>query len=1039
MFTALYPHIAGRPSWYSSVYTCSENASISDHFDPSLEKAVTKAVKDYLEDLSQRHPFQPMRRGQHARSIACLKANFKVLENIPKEYRHGVFAQPNSYKAWVRISPGQSDIKTDKEAHARGFAIKLTGVPGEKLIDDEKQTQDFILLNSPVFFTGDNHDYVKLIPNMDNPLAILDFRGATYKLLGMLVYVAKMLSWSDNPLTHSFYSTTPYRLGKDLAVKYTATPCGPIAVEYPQGPSQMRDAIRATLDTMSGQEVCYNFYVQKRVDPCTEPIEDPTIPWGTDLVHVARITFPKQNFMYKDQFEFCEALSYNPWHSLADHKPLGSINHVRRMVYEESKHLRTVSGNYTTIEPTGKETFEKPIKNINFDLTVLKEPAGNTRHYTYGRYSFPYTDLSAIPGHVVGVPPGEDFEVSTFLALIMRMFVGDHTEMSERALTDDDDSFLEAELEGLLTHAANYAALQIQAKAFEQRLKEAIGISEVPSDVDTQLAKIRSAIFGKIVAFFRRGSKLQQNQDFASAIDTITTIFKKSSKADIASFKDPQEYETLFSRVFTTTVPWVVEDGKWRRDDVFGAQFIRGVNPCSIRRALGAFPADLKLNEAHMILLTEQIRRIRPAFQNESIDSVLAKGEIFYAEYSILKGLHRVEDARLHEPIVLFTLSTNEDPALRELLPIAIQFEDGRTFYPPQQKDCANKKNFGDHECIVWLFAKMHVMSADANVHESFVHLGMTHLLMEPAIVAARRQFAITHPIFRAMSPHFHQTIAINNEGRDTLINADGIFQRTTALGIRGSLQLINRGFERLNFTQWGFPTRMEAAGFPNIPHGDRLTKADTLPGYLYRDFCYDLWYPYHDYFTEVVNTVYPDEKTMLEDSQLQGFAFELSSPRFANLTTFPTSFTSREMLAETMTILAYTASVQHSAVNFGQFGGYGFVPNRPLTLTKEMPKDLSKLDMAYIMAALPNRDRSFGQMAVTFALSTPPVDTGDAYPLEWAAKHSDVLSPAPEAFNALISRFKVLKERMRGTIVSYGWNYYTYVFPDTLAVSIAI
>jgi hypothetical protein len=315
----------------------------------------------------------------------------------------------------------------------------------------------------------------------------------------------------------------------------------------------------------------------------------------------------------------------------------------------------------------------------------------------------------------------------------------------------------------------------------------------------------------------------------------------------------------------------------------------------------------------------------------------------------------------------------------------------------------------------------------------------MTHLLMEPAIVAARRHFAISHPIFRAMTPHFHQTIAINNEGRDTLINADGIFQRTTALGIRGSLELINRGFDRLNFTQFGFPARMQAAGFPDIPPHERLTKTDTLPGYLYRDFGYDLWYPLREYFAAVVDMTYPDEKTLIEDSQLQGFALELSSPRFANLTTFPSSFTNKDILAESLTTLAYTASVQHSAVNFGQFGGYGFVPNRPLTLTKEMPQDLSLLNMEYIMQSLPDRDRSFGQMAVTFALSTPPVDTGDALPLEWASQHCDVLSPAPEAFSKLINQYKVLKDRMRGVITTYGWNYYTYLFPDTLAVSITI
>ena len=1035
-----------------------------------------------------------------------------MLDNIPAEYRHGVFASPSSYKAWLRISPGQGETESDTITHARGFSLKLTGVPGTKLLDDEKETQDFLFINSPVFFTGDNRDYIKLIPHLDNVLGMLDMRAATWKLIGMIAYVAKILSWTDNPLTHSFYSTTPYRLGPQMAVKYMVKPCEPISVEYASGPSQMRSAIKATLDPVSGQDVCYHFYVQKRVNRCTEPIEDPTIPWNTELVPVAKLTIPKQNFMFSEQFDFCENLSFNPWHALPEHRPLGAINHVRKMVYEESKRQRLERGNFPkegtptpSKEPTGNERFDKAsLPDTNFDFVGAHKPAGDIVNYVHVSYTEQpgCEKLIYLPSHVRGVPPGEEFEVSTFFTLIMRMFIGDSKEIDNETLAKmeilDEDAdraaelidaallrdkkaildsvadagtvetsemfdtkrVLDSEWNLLWSHVGRLAQSTLQEKisetSLESRLKENVHMHGArPSggaaisgkdEVEVAISNAKIALFRYIIAFFKRSPKAHENQNFEAAIDKITTIFKRFSKADMSQFKDPQEYETLFSRSFATNMPWVVEGGKWRRDNVFAAQFIRGVNPALLQRydpKVGRVPPTLKLVDAHISLINEQLRRIRQGKAalegEETLEHVIEAGELFYTEYSRLQGLHRASDVYLHEPVVLFTLNHHEIPAKRALMPVAIQFEDGRTFYPPMNINCNVPRNYHNHECLVWLFAKMHANSADSNMHESFVHLGMTHLLLESVLISARRQFAPSHPIYRSLSPHFHQTIAINNEGRDTLINPDGLFERATALALLGSLQLIDRSFEHFNFSEWTFPKRMEKAGFPDIPRDERLTKNDTLPGYLYRDFCYDLWHAMHKYFSEVVEMVYPDDASVTADVQLQGFAFETSAPRFGNVNTFPSRFESKPQLADALTIIAFSASVQHSAVNFGQFHAYGFVPNRPMALTKPMPKDLSTLDMKYILQALPNKDRSFDQMAVTFALSTPPIDTGDTIPLEWSAQHSDMLSPAPAAFKTLIETFTELKYYMRNVTFANNWNHYTYVYPDTLAVSIAI
>lgn len=56
------------------------------------------------------------------------------------------------YPAWIRISSSSGKIQSDKAKDLRGFAIKIMGVKGERFQtqDEEKETQDFILLSYPV-------------------------------------------------------------------------------------------------------------------------------------------------------------------------------------------------------------------------------------------------------------------------------------------------------------------------------------------------------------------------------------------------------------------------------------------------------------------------------------------------------------------------------------------------------------------------------------------------------------------------------------------------------------------------------------------------------------------------------------------------------------------------------------------------------------------------------------------------------------------------------------------------------------------------
>jgi hypothetical protein len=81
------------------------------------------------------------------------------------------------------------------------------------------------------------------------------------------------------------------------------------------------------------------------------PIEDPTIEWSekdSPFIPVAKIQIGAQ---VPEQGEACEIRSFTPWHSIAEHRPLGGISRVRKDVYLEISKLRHQLNGQPRIEP----------------------------------------------------------------------------------------------------------------------------------------------------------------------------------------------------------------------------------------------------------------------------------------------------------------------------------------------------------------------------------------------------------------------------------------------------------------------------------------------------------------------------------------------------------------------------------------------------------------------------------------------------------------------------------------------------------------
>jgi hypothetical protein len=339
---------------------------------PAIEQQAIAQIVQLSQDLLNKST-DPVQRQQHPKSHGCVKAEFTV-EDVPEYLRFGVFKEPHSYHAWIRFSNGSSSIQSDTKGDVRGMAIKLLGVPGEKLLDDEKdaETQDFILISHPVLFLQDAQDTLAfskaLLAIKKIPIAIL--KPLSFVLLYGLfhkkqVEILKAIRNKKvtNPLLERYWSTTPYKLGSH-AIKYAAIPRDLQSAGDEKTTSKSDNFLReAIVQQLSQKDVYFDFAVQVQIDVEQMPIEDTTVEWSekeSPFIKVATIRIPQQQFDSESRRTFDENLSFNPWHALSEHRPLGGVNRVREEVYQAISKLRHQLNQEIRKEPTDEEFDRQP-------------------------------------------------------------------------------------------------------------------------------------------------------------------------------------------------------------------------------------------------------------------------------------------------------------------------------------------------------------------------------------------------------------------------------------------------------------------------------------------------------------------------------------------------------------------------------------------------------------------------------------------------------------------------------------------------------
>lgn len=382
----------------------------------------------------------------------------------------------------------------------------------------------------------------------------------------------------------------------------------------------------------------------------------------------------------------------------------------------------------------------------------------------------------------------------------------------------------------------------------------------------------------------------------------------------------------------------------WKKDEEFSRQTLSGVNPMVIR-CLQSFPPLSNLNAQIYGSRESSItaEHILKHLNGMSVEQATKSKRLFILDYhdayipyvgliNNLPGPTR----KMYATRTLFFLS---DGALK---PIAIEL-----CLPPTSVSVASKRVFTpdhsdtEHEWL-WELAKAHVRANDSGYHQLVNHWLRTHAVVEPFIIATQRNLSKLHPLHKLLLPHFRNTMHINATARESLINAGGVIENCFTSG-KYSMEISSHAYKEWRFNEQGLPADLLKRGVA-VP--DPTDKANGLrlviEDYPYAVDGLEIWAALKSWVSDYTALYYKGDQTVQSDTEVQAWWKEIVEVGHGDKKNDERGWykmNSVQDLKEAITTLIWIASAHHAAVNFGQYGYAGFMPNHPSTTRRLIPE----------------------------------------------------------------------------------------------------
>ncbi len=301
-------------------------------------------------------------RSSHAKAIGLFRGKLTVLDGLSAQLAQGIFTKPATFDVAMRLSTMPADILDDSVSTPRGLALKVLGGSGDRLPGSEAEsTQDFVLVNNPAFFASSAKE---LLLNLKGLAATTDkiegvkkavsvINRGTEGLLEMFGMQSPMLQAMGgqavtHPLGETYYSQAAILYG-DYIAKVSVAPVSPVLVSLHKAKINLKDRPDGLRDEVRDAVIAHGGEWELRIQLCTNldkmPIEDIAVVWSEEespYIPVARIAVTPQDAWEPTSVrELDDGMSYSPWHGIAAHRPLGSVQRARKMAYEHGAQFRS--------------------------------------------------------------------------------------------------------------------------------------------------------------------------------------------------------------------------------------------------------------------------------------------------------------------------------------------------------------------------------------------------------------------------------------------------------------------------------------------------------------------------------------------------------------------------------------------------------------------------------------------------------------------------------------------------------------------------
>lgn len=343
---------------------------------------------------------------------------------------------------------------------------------------------------------------------------------------------------------------------------------------------------------------------------------------------------------------------------------------------------------------------------------------------------------------------------------------------------------------------------------------------------------------------------------------------------------------------------------------------------------------------------------------DDSLAQAFEEGRLYIADYAMLAGAINgtypgTHPKYIEAPQALFAVP-HAGSESRNLQPIAIQCGQvpGAPIVQPSTHEA---------ERYAWEMAKAVVQVADSNYHEAVTHLGRTHLFIGPFVIATHRQLLPEHPLSVLLRPHFEGTLNINDGAQSLLMAPKGGVDTNLAATIDCARATAVAGLQSYGFNSAMLPQQLEQRG---------VADPETFPVYPYRDDALLLWDAIKDWVTAYLKLHYQDDVAVQQDQALQNWAAELVAFDGGRVVDFGEDGQIKTLtyLIDAVTLIMFTASAQHAAVNFPQGDVMTYAPAMPLAgYTPAHPHTTAS--KAEYFEQLPPLHQAQGQMELTYLL----------------------------------------------------------------------